>query len=84
MNEDYLKVIEHHHQVETGHTDLMYLAAVYGIKDHNTSLFMDMLKSICVRAAKCSPEYIENNFNDFLNTAYAISGESEKYEIEVQ
>ena len=33
MNEDYLKVLEHHHQVETGHTDLMYLASVYGIKD---------------------------------------------------
>jgi hypothetical protein len=74
MNEDYLQVLEHHHQVETGHTNLMYLAAVYGIKDYNTQCFMEVLKAICVRAAKQSPEYIENNFNDFLNTVYAISG----------
>ena len=74
MNEDYLKVLEHHNQVETGHTDLIYLAAVYGIKDHNSKLFMDMLKDICVRAAKHYPDYIENNFNDFLNTAYKITG----------
>jgi hypothetical protein len=76
--EDYLKVLEHHHQVETGHTDLIYLAAVYGIKDHNTALFMDTLRDICVRAAKESPEYIENNFNEFLNTGYAISGAEEE------
>jgi hypothetical protein len=76
--EDYLKVLEHHHQVETGHTDLIYLAAVYGIKDHNTALFMDMLRDICVRAAKESPEYIQNNFNEFLNTGYAISGAEEE------
>lgn len=74
MNEDYLHVLEHHHQVETGHTALMYLAAVYGIKDYNSACFMEVLKAICVRAAKQSPEYIENNFNDFLNTGYAISG----------
>jgi hypothetical protein len=72
---DYLKVLEHHHQVETGHTDLMYLAAVYGISNHNSPCFMDMLRDICVRAAKESPLYIENNFNDFLNTAYKITGE---------
>ena len=78
MSEYYLKVLEHHNQVETGHTDLIYLAAVYRIKDHNTALFMDMLKDICVRAAKNSPEYIENNFNDFLNTGYAISGAEEE------
>ena len=76
MSEDYLQVLEHDHHVETGHTDLMYLAAVYGIKDHNSACFMDTLKAICVRAAKQSPEYIENNFNDFLNTGYAISGVS--------
>lgn len=74
MNQDYLQVLEHHHHVETGHTDLIYLAAVYGIKDHNTALFMDTLKAICVRAAKHSPDYIENNFNDFLNAGYAVSG----------
>jgi hypothetical protein len=74
MNEDYLQVLQHHHQVETGHTNLMYLAAVYGIKDYNSACFMEVLKAICVRAAKQSPEYIENNFNDFLNTVYAISG----------
>jgi hypothetical protein len=78
MSEYYLKVLEHHNQVETGHTDLMYLAAVYGIKDHNTALFMDMLRDICVRAAKESPEYIQNNFNEFLNTGYAISGAEEE------
>lgn len=74
MNENYLNILDHHNQVETGHTDLMYLATVYGIKDYNSACFMDMLKAICVRAAKHNPEYIENNFNDFLNTAYAISG----------
>lgn len=75
MNEDYLPVLEHHHQVETGHTDLIYLAAVYGISNHNTACFMEVLKAMCVRAAKQSPEYIENNFNDFLNTGYRVTGE---------
>jgi hypothetical protein len=79
MSEYYLKVLEHHNQVETGHTDLIYLAAVYGIKGHNTALFMDTLRDICVRAAEHDPYYIEHSFNDFLNTAYRISGTELEY-----